>query len=211
MSAPGEGPGPGAPPAPGAAPARAAGGAPGDVTQLLRAAGGGDRDAYDRLFALAYDELRRVAELQLRGRGALSAAELVSELYLKLGDQLVGDGAGDARAPDWQGRGHFYAVATRAVRQLLVDLARRQQAAKRGGAAVHTTLTGKDVPDGTALEDVLALDAALAGLDARQRQGVELRFFGGLTDDEVGRALGVSSRTVHRVWVRARAGLYLAR
>lgn len=181
----------------------------GDITQLLRAAGEGDREAYDRLFTVAYEELRRVAELQLRGRGAVSAAELVSELYLKLGDQVVGGAGGGA--PDWQGRGHFYAVATRAVRQLLVDLARRQQAAKRGGGlAVHTTLTGKDVPDGTSLEDVLALDAALAGLDERQRRVVELRFFGGLTDDEVGQALGVSSRTVHREWVRARARLYQA-
>jgi RNA polymerase sigma factor (TIGR02999 family) len=186
-------------------------GAPGDVTRLLHEAGDGDRDAYDRLFTVAYDELRRVAELQLRGRGTVSAAELVSELYLKLGDQVVGGGDGAARAPAWQGRGHFYAVATRAVRQLLVDLARRQQAAKRGGAAVvHTTLSGKNVPDGTSLEDVLAMDAALADLDERQRRVVEYRFFGGLTDEEIGEALGISSRTVHREWVRARARLYRA-
>jgi RNA polymerase sigma factor (TIGR02999 family) len=194
------------------APGDAAAGPPGDVTRLLHEAADGDRAAYDRLFTVAYDELRRVAELQLRGRGSVSAAELVSELYLKLGDQVVGDPGGGARgrAPAWQGRAHFYAVATRAVRQLLVDLARRQQAAKRGGAAVHTTLSGKDVPDGTALEDVLAMDAALAELDERQRRVVEYRFFGGLTDDEIGQALGVSSRTVHREWVRARARLYRA-
>ena len=184
----------------------AAAGPPGDVTRLLHEAADGDRAAYDRLFTVAYDELRRVAELQLRGRGSVSAAELVSELYLKLGDQVVGGGA-----PAWQGRAHFYAVATRAVRQLLVDLARRQQAAKRGGAAaVHTTLSGKDVPDGTALEDVLAVDAALADLDERQRRVVEYRFFGGLTDAEIAEALGISARTVHREWARARARLYRA-
>jgi RNA polymerase sigma factor (TIGR02999 family) len=177
----------------------------GDVTRLLHDASGGDRAAYDRLFALAHEELRGVAERQLRrsdGRGALDPGELVSELYLKLRDQLRGE---------WQGRAHFYGVAARAMRQILVDLARRERAAKRGGGEWHpTTLTGKQLPAEVALDDVLALDAALDGLDARQRQVVELRFFAGASEQEVADALGLSTRTVQREWTKARAWLYRA-
>ena len=173
----------------------------GAVTQLLRSASAGDREAYDRLFALAYDELRRVAERQLHGAPPLSAAELVSELYLKLGDQMGGD---------WQGRAHFYAIAARAMRQILVDAARRRGAAKRGGAWVATTLSGKQLPAGVAPDELLAVDGLLAQLDERPRRVVECRFFAGMTDDEIATALGVSPRTVQREWARARAWLYAA-
>lgn len=176
----------------------------GDMTQLLHRAGGGDRAAYDRLFALAFGELQGIAERQLRRAlgardRALDAGELVSELYLKLRDQL---------RVDWQGRAHFYAIAARAMRQILVDLARRQLAAKRGGAWESTTLTGKQLPADVSVEDVLALDAALERLDPRQRQVVELRFFAGLEEQEIAELLGVSTRTVQREWARARAWLY---
>ncbi|MDF1502392.1 ECF-type sigma factor [Roseisolibacter sp. H3M3-2] len=177
----------------------------GDVTRLLHDASGGDRAAYDRLFALAHEELRGVAERQLRrsdARRALDPGELVSELYLKLRDQLRGE---------WQGRAHFYGVAARAMRQILVDLARRDRAVKRGGGDWSpTTLTGKQLPADVALDDVLALDAALDGLDARQRQVVELRFFAGASEQEIADALGLSTRTVQREWVKARAWLYRA-
>lgn len=176
----------------------------GEVTELLRCAGGGDRAAYDRLFSLAYDELRRVAERQLRGAGArqaLDSAELVNELYLKLEDQI---------SVDWTGRAHFYAIAARAMRQILVDLARRRRAAKRGGDAVPTTLSGKFIPADVQLENLLALEDVLHRLDERQRLVVECRFFGGMTEVEIARALGVSTRTVQREWLKARAWLYHA-
>jgi RNA polymerase sigma factor (TIGR02999 family) len=155
------------------------------VTQLLQRASGGDRDAYDRLFSLAYAELERVAERQLRGPRSLSAAELVSELYLKLGSQLRGD---------WQGRAHFYAIAARAMRQILVDAARRRASAKRGGSWVATTLSGKQLAAEVSADELLAIDELLGHLDERQRRVVECRFFGGMSDDEIGEALGVSAR-----------------
>jgi RNA polymerase sigma factor (TIGR02999 family) len=178
---------------------------PGDVTRLLHDASGGDRAAYDLLFAAAHEELRGVAERQLRrgdARRALDPGELVSELYLKLRDQLRGE---------WQGRAHFYGVAARAMRQILVDLARRERATKRGGGDWHpTTLTGKQLPADLALDDVLALDAALETLSPRQRRVVELRFFAGASEQEIADALGASTRTVQREWTKARAWLYRA-
>jgi RNA polymerase sigma factor (TIGR02999 family) len=171
----------------------------GEVTRLLHGAGGGDRDAYDRLFSVAYEELHRVAERQLRAAAPVSAAELVSEAYLRLQGQL---------GIDWQGRAHFYAIAAHAMRHILVDLARRQRAAKRGGLAVHTTLTGKDVSEGASPDTVLAVDDLLGRLEERQRRVVECRFFAGLSEEETAEALGVSVRTVRRDWVKARAWLY---
>jgi RNA polymerase sigma-70 factor, ECF subfamily len=174
----------------------------GDVTGLLHRASDGDRGAYDHLFSVAFGELQRIAERQLRGsaqRRSIDAGELVSELYLKMGDQL---------RVDWQGRAHFYAIAARAMRQILVDFARRRMAAKRGGQWAATTLTGKELPADLALEDVLMLDQSLHKLDERQRQVVELRFFAGLSEDEIARTLGVSTRTVQREWTKARAWLY---
>lgn len=178
--------------------------APGDVTQLLQQARAGDALAYDRVFALLFDELRRVAERQLHARSEISAPELVSELFLKFGTPSALEG-GAAR-----GRAHFLAIAARAMRQILVDLARRQQADKRGGGWVATTLSGKPDADRLAPETLIALDDALATLDPRQRQVVEARFFGGLTDEEIAEALGLSVRTVAREWAKARAWLHRA-
>jgi RNA polymerase sigma factor (TIGR02999 family) len=179
---------------------------PGDVTQLLQQASAGDGAAYDRVFALTHDELRRVAERQLQFGAEISAPELVSELYLKFGDPSGAALRGGAA----RGRAHFFAIAARAMRQILVDLARRHQAGKRGGGWVVTTISGK--PDGDRLspETLIALDDALATLDDRQRQVVEARFFGGLTDEEIAEALGISVRTVAREWAKARAWLYRA-
>ena len=175
---------------------------PGEVTRLLHSARGGDRAAYDRLFALAYEDLRVVARKQLRGARdaeAVRTTELVHELYMKLADQA---------APAYENRAHFYAIAARAMRQLLVDLARHRQAAKRGGDWARTTLSGKQVPAEVRLDEVLALDELLGRLDERQRQVVEYRFYGGLTEDEIAIVLGVSTRTVQREWMKARAWLY---
>jgi RNA polymerase sigma factor (TIGR02999 family) len=174
----------------------------GEVTRLLHSARGGDRGAYDRLFALAYEDLRAVARNQLRGSRdaeAVRTTELVHELYMKLADQA---------APAYENRAHFYAIAARAMRQLLIDLARNRQAAKRGGDWARTTLSGKQVPAEMRLDEVLALDELLARLSERQRQVVEYRFYGGLTEEEIAEVLGVSTRTVQREWTKARAWLY---
>jgi RNA polymerase sigma factor (TIGR02999 family) len=174
---------------------------PGEVTRLLHAARQGERDALDRLVALIYDDLRRLARRQLGreyGERTLDATGLVHEAYLKLG-------AGAQAAGD---RGHFLAIAARAMRQVLVDHARERKAAKRGGDWARTTLT--DGISGREFEsdDLLMLDEALEELDPRQRQVVELRFFGGMEEREIAAVLGVSERTVHRDWVKARAWLY---
>lgn len=175
--------------------------AAGDVTRLLHRVRDGEPGAFDQVFAVAYDELRRIARRQLRGGhpGPLETTELVHELYLKMERQS---------RLDWAGRSHFFAIAARAMRQVLVDLARRRQSAKRGGEWISTTLTGELLAADPRPEDVIALDEALETLDERQRQVVELRFYAGLTEEETAEALGVSARTVQREWLKARAWLY---
>jgi len=174
----------------------------GEVTRLLRAAREGEPAALERLVPLVYEDLRRLARRQLGHEYAertLSATALVHESYFKLGG-----GAMVARD-----RAHFLALAARAMRQVLVDHARDRKAAKRGGGLwERTTLT-----DGAWVRDfdpdgMLVLDEALTELEPRQRQVVECRFFGGMEEQEIAVALGVSERTVHRDWVKARAWLY---
>jgi RNA polymerase sigma factor (TIGR02999 family) len=174
----------------------------GEVTRLLRVVRTGDRDSFDQLFALVYSELRRVAERQLRGErdgGPVRPTELVNELYLKLVDQLHSDFAN---------RAHFFGIAARAMRQLLVDLARRRGARKRGGKVIATTLTESAAVIDVDLDEVLALEDAVAQLEERQRQIVEYRFFGGMSEEEIAHLLGVSTRTVQREWIKARAWIY---
>lgn len=173
----------------------------GDVTRLLAAVDAGDSAALERLLPLVYDELRRLAEIQLRGERAghtLQPTALVHEAYMKLagGDLSISD------------RAHFLAIAARAMRQALVDHARRRDRAKRGGGLRPVTLTGGSWSETLDLDELLALDAALEELEPRQRQVVEGRFFGGMTEDEVATVLGVTRRTVRRDWVKARAWLY---
>jgi RNA polymerase sigma factor (TIGR02999 family) len=181
----------------------------GEVTRLLRVARDGDANALEQVYELVYVELRRIAAARLRAERdghTLQPTALVNEAYMKL---AASPGAGI------QDRSHFLSVAARAMRQVLVDHARRRDAAKRGAGVAPATLTGRRLasPDQSRLEsdELLALDAALDRLDAmdsRLRQVVELRFFGGLTDTEVGEVLGVTRRTVQRDWTRARAWLY---
>jgi RNA polymerase sigma factor (TIGR02999 family) len=173
----------------------------GEVTRLLSDVRSGDREAFDRLLSLLYGELREVAERQLR-RGndrTLHATALVHEVYVKLSDQS---------AIPSNDRAHFLAIAARAMRQVLIDRARKRHAEKRGGGWARTTLAGKALQSTIATEDLLALDQALESLDERQRQVVECRFFGGLTEQETAEALEISERTVRRDWVTARARLY---
>jgi len=173
---------------------------PTDVTRLLQSANAGDRAALDRVLPLLYEDLRRLARRQLareHGSRTIQPTALVHEAYLKL--------AGSA--PQAQNRAHLLAIAAHAMRQVLVDHARERHAAKRGPDWVSTTLT--DGVSTTTLdpEGLLALDDALERLEPRQRQVVECRFFAGLGDEEIAEALGVTTRTVRRDWVKARAWL----
>ena len=183
-----------------------------EVTGLLLAWRSGESDAADRLFEAVYDELRRVASRKLRSERAghtLDTTALVHEAYLRLVDQT---------RTDWADRAQFFAIASRVMRRILVDHARRRRSAKRGGARVAVTLGAADEHDAAVLtvgderaETLLAVDAALTRLAARESrlaQVVECRFFGGLTDAETAAVLGVTDRTVQRDWVKAKEWLY---
>ena len=180
----------------------------GEVTMLLRAWSDGDADAFDRVLPLVYEELHRVAARYLVGERSsisLQATALVNELCLR----LLG-----WRSVSWQNRGHFVGVSARMMRHVLVDIARRRRAERRGGPnAIRVPLEGIDVPASEPGADVLAVDNALEMLsveDPRKAQVVELRFFGGLSIEETAEALGISPRTVHSDWALARAWLYRA-
>ncbi len=176
----------------------------GNITALLQAHRKGDPDAAERLYPLVQAELRRsAAALLRRERDAQSvqATELVNDAVLR----LLGADA------DWNDRSHFMAIASRAMRQILVDRARRRQAQRRGGGWAQTTLGNAASPQVVSPEELIALDDALERLgafDARLRDVVEYRYFGGLSDAEVAAALGVTERTVQRDWKRARAILH---
>lgn len=175
------------------------------VTEMLVAHREGAPGAFARLVELVYPELRRVARQQLRrGRpdgAVLDTTALVHEAYLKLVDQTR------MQARD---RGHFLAIAARAMRQVIVDHARARQAAKRGAGTHHVPLDDRDVAIHTRAEHLLAIDDALDRLaqeDSRLLQVVECRFFAGYSEVETAAALDVSSRTVERDWLRAKARL----
>lgn len=175
--------------------------APGDVTRLLRAAREGDDDAINELLPLVYDQLRALARRQMRRERSdhtLDATALVHEAYLKMA-------GGSFDAGD---RGHFLAIAARAMRQVLVDHARTRDAAKRGGGWSRTTLADGHRAVGFDPDELIELDRALDELEPRQRKVVELRFFAGMEEREVAAVLGVTDRTVRRDWVKARAWLY---
>lgn len=172
------------------------------VTRLLRAARDGDEEALDRVMALVYEDLRGLARGHIgreRAGHTLGATALVHESYMR----LVGSAAREA-----MDRAHFLAIASRSMRQVLVDHARRVRAEKRGGGLHHTTLKDGSASVELNPEELLALDAALESLEPRQRSVVEYRFFGGMEESEIAEVLGVSERTVRRDWVKARAWLY---
>jgi RNA polymerase sigma factor (TIGR02999 family) len=155
------------------------------------------------LYRRVYVELKRMARHHLRGTDGvtLSTTELVHEAYLKLHGQA-----------DWEGRAHFFGAAARAMREVLVDFARRRGARKRGGDTTRVSLSEGDVALEVQLDDILGLDEALGRLamvDERLRRIVELRFFGGFSEKEVSQMLQVSARTIERDWLKAR--LFLLR
>jgi RNA polymerase sigma-70 factor, ECF subfamily len=179
----------------------------GEITHLLRAWSDGDTAAFDRVMPLVYDELHRMAARYLAGeRSALTvqATMLVNEVCLRL---LGWD------AVQWKNRGHFFAVSAQMMRRVLVDIARRRHADRRGAAAVRVPLDEIDAATPAPDLDLVAIDVALEALaivDPRKARIVELRFFGGLSIDEAAEALGISSRTVQKEWAFARVWLYRA-
>lgn len=178
-----------------------------EITLLLRAAGGGDSAAADRLFTLLYADLRRLARSRLRKSGEISLLEttaLVHESFVRF------RGAGALDFPDRQ---HFLAYASRVMRAVVVDIVRARQADRRGGRAPHLTLDTSAVDSAAAARDAQILDVhealeAFAKVDERAAGMVELRFFGGLTEPEIAAVFGVTERTVQRDWLKAR--LYLS-
>ena len=177
------------------------------VTKLLLRWREGDREALEQLMPLVYAELRRMARHHLRrerGDHTLQSTALVHEAYLRLAGQ---------DPPQWQNRAHFFAIAARLMRQILVDHARARDAAKRGSGACTLRLDETiDIPQKVSM-DVIDLDKALtelSELDGQQSRIVELRFFGGLTIEDTSEVLGVSPATVKRDWLVARAWLLRA-
>jgi RNA polymerase sigma factor (TIGR02999 family) len=174
-----------------------------EVTRLLVDWGNGDQAALDELIPLVYDELRRLAGRYMRreSRGhTLQTSALVNEAYLRLVDQ---------KSVKWQNRAHFFGVAAQLMRRILVDHARSRLRAKRGGGAEMVSLAESGATSEEVAE-VIALDVALkdlAEMDPRKSQIVEMKFFGGLTTEEMAEVLKVTSRTVEREWRKAKAWL----
>jgi RNA polymerase sigma factor (TIGR02999 family) len=172
-------------------------GAPHDVTSLLLAWGRGEQEALERLLPLVHHELRRIARRHMAGERAghsLQPTALVNEAYLRLVD---------LKRIHWQSRAHFFAMAARIMRRVLVDLARGKGYQKRGGGAERVTLIEDHLPAKEPGYELIALDDALeslAKLDERKSRVVELRYFAGLTVEETAEALGVSRLTVIRDW-----------
>jgi RNA polymerase sigma factor (TIGR02999 family) len=181
---------------------------PGDITGLLHAHAAGDPDALDRLLPRVYDELRRMARGRLRREMAghtLAPTELVHQAFMKLVP---------LERVDWRSRAHFFAIASRAMRNVLIDHAERRRTAKRGGGAHAISL---EAAEGSAAERTIDLDALielgralqrLEEVEPRQAQVVECRYFGGLSLDETAEALAISPATVSRDWTFARAWLH---
>jgi RNA polymerase sigma-70 factor, ECF subfamily len=178
---------------------------PGAATQLLLAWSTGDRNALDQMLPLVYDELHRLAVnyLSREGEGhTLQPTALVHEAYLRLINQ---------RQVDWRNRAQFLGIAAGMMRRILVNHARDRVAGKRGGNRQQVSLSLVEAPSGGAEVELIALEDALArlsSLDARKAKVVELRFFGGLTMEEIAEVLEISRATVEREWSFARAWLY---
>lgn len=176
-----------------------------EITRLLQAWGNGDREALDRLMPVVYDELRRAARNQMRRESnghTLQASALVNEVYLR----MVG-----LAGVEWQNRAHFFAIASSMMRRILLDAARARSARKRGGGDLRITWNDEVIAaaDSQAANLIAIDDAleALAKVDARKARMIELRFFGGLSVDEMAAVLGISPQSVKRDWRLARAWL----
>jgi RNA polymerase sigma-70 factor, ECF subfamily len=182
-------------------------GATQELTRNLIEWRNGNQAAIEKILPVVYDELRRTARRNLRRERAdisIQTIELINEAYLKLVDQ---------RESDWQNRAHFFAVAARVMRNVLVDRARARQFAKRGGGATKVSMD--EILIASPERDVNVIDlhealTTLSGLDERKSRIVELRYFAGLSVEETAEVLGISGITVKREWLKAKAWLYQA-
>ena len=176
-----------------------------DVTLILQAYGRGESGASEKLWKMVYEELHRIAQRQLAGeynRRHLSTTALVHEAYLRLVD--------DDKI-EWESRAHFFGIAARVMRRVLVDNARRYRAIKRGGGNPDESFDESRFVPENRIQEVIDVDEALTQLcriHERWSQVVECKYFGGLKEEEIARVLGVSVRTVERDWVKAKAWLY---
>jgi RNA polymerase sigma factor (TIGR02999 family) len=177
-----------------------------DVTQVLSQIEGGDAHASEQLLPLVYDELRKLAAGRLAREApgqTLQATALVHEAFLRLVDQ--------EHQQRWNSRGHFFAAAAEAMRRILVENARRKRSLKRGGDAKRESLAAADIAAPDAPSDVLVVDEALERLNEIDPQAatlVKLRYFCGMTVEDSGRALGLSTRSAERLWTWAKAWLF---
>ena len=175
------------------------------VTQLLADWSHGDNAALTELTPLVYEELRRLAHRKMTGQRpnhTLQTTALVNEAYLRLADQTN---------PNWQNRAHFFAVAARAMRQIVVDYARSYRSQKRGGGALKIELDEAAIvspEESRAIVDLHEALERLSTLDSRKAQVVELKYFGGLNHDEIAEVLKTSTMTVRRDWMFAKTWLY---
>ena len=178
-----------------------------EITQLLEAVRGGDQQAAESLLPMVYDQLRSLAASRMRGQPqghTLQATALVHEAYMR----VVGEAD-----PGWENRGHFFFAAARAMRDILVEQARRKSARKRGGDRKRVSDEGLAVAIDAPIEDMLALNEALRSLEweyPRKYRLVMLRFFAGLTCAQAAEMLGITERTAERDWRFARAHLHAA-
>jgi RNA polymerase sigma factor (TIGR02999 family) len=176
-----------------------------DLPALVQRWTGGDRDAFDRLTELLYDELRTMARRHLQSERpdhTLTTTALVHEAYVELSGRT---------GPAWQGRAQFFALLSSVMRHVLVDYARRRHAAKRGGDRLHVSIDEGIAGADAEVVELLTLNQALDRLaqrDARLARIVKYRFFGGMAEAEIAEALGLSTRTIERDWKRARAYLF---
>lgn len=176
-----------------------------EITGILRQWNDGDESAKERLLPYVYHELRRQARYLMsreRSDHTLQPTALVHEAFVRLSEQT---------GMDWKNRSHFFGIASRLMRQILVDHARRHASAKRGNNLIHFSLEDVQISVRERADSILALDEALekfAQIDPRQAEIVEMKFFGGLSNKEIARALDISERTVGREWRAARLWLY---
>ncbi|HUE83941.1 MAG TPA: sigma-70 family RNA polymerase sigma factor [Pyrinomonadaceae bacterium] len=178
---------------------------PPEITQLLEEWSNGNQAALDKLYPLVYEELRRLAHRYMRRERkdhTLQTTALINEAYLRLIDQ---------KNVHWENRAHFFSISAKIMRRILIDYARRYQYAKRGGGGRKVSLDDAAVVAKERAAELLMLDEALINLaqrDPRRSQVVELRFFGGLSNEEIASVLKISPNTVTRDWNLARAWLY---
>lgn len=176
-----------------------------EITRILHEWNDGSQEAKERLLPFVYGELKRQARFLMskeRGNHTLQPTALVHEAFMKLSEQT---------GVDWKNRSHFYGFAARTMRQILVDHARRHATDKRGQTPIHFSLDEVQIPIETRAASILALDEALEQLerlDEQQAKIVEMRFFAGLSNDEIAESLGISERTVRREWQSARLWLH---